>query len=117
MATIHEVVQSIGQHDGVETVLVLGRDGLPIDFVSQNGADPDGLAALVPSMIDACTRLGQAGGRGDLNVTVAEYGSGFVIVSVISAETLLAVVVQAGGNIGPLLYDLSRYRTAIAGLL
>ncbi len=117
MATIHDVVQAIGQADGVETVVVLGRDGLPIDSFSRNGLDADGVAALVPSVVDACAKLGQASTRGDFNASVTEYGNGFGIVSVINADTLFAVFVRSDANVGGPLYELRRYRTAIAGLL
>ena len=117
MATIRDVVQAIGQADGVETVVILGRDGLPIDSFSRNGLDADGVAALVPSVVDACTKLGQASTRGDFNASVTEYGNGFSIVSVINPDTLFAVFVRSDANVGGLLYELRRYRTAIAGLL
>ena len=117
MATIRDIVQALGQRDGVETAVVLGRDGLPIDSFSQNGLDADGVSALVPSLVGACDRLGQAGTRGDFSAGVIEYGNGFAIVSVINADALFAVFVRPGTNVGGILHELTRYRTAIAGLL
>ena len=46
-----------------------------------------------------------------------EYGDGFVVVSVVTDDTLIAVVVQSQTNVGGLLYELRRYRAAIAELL
>jgi predicted regulator of Ras-like GTPase activity (Roadblock/LC7/MglB family) len=117
MATIRDVVQALGQHEGVETVVVLGRDGLTIDSFSPNGLDSDGVAALVPSFVDACAKLGEVGIRGEFNAGVMEYGAGFVVVSVVTADALIAIVVRSGTNVGGLLYELRRYRTAIAELL
>ncbi len=117
MATIREIVQAFGQRDGVDTVLVLGRDGLPIDSASRNGLDIERVAALVPSLVDACTQLGQAGTRGEFRAGVVEFGNGFIIVSAVSAEALLAIVVQSHADVGGLLYELRRYRSAIAALL
>ena len=97
-------------------MVVLGRDGLPIDAVSRNGADVEGLAALVPSLFDACTKLGDAGARGAFSAGVMEYGGGFVVVSVVAPDALMAVVVQSGTNVGSLLYEFRRYRSAIAEL-
>lgn len=117
MATIRDVVHALGRFGGVETVVVLGRDGLTIDSFSRNGSDADGVAALVPSLVDACSRLGVAGTRGEFNAGVMEYGDGFVVVSVVTTDTLIAVVVQPQTNVGGLLYELRRYRAAIAELL
>ena len=117
MATSRDVVQTLGQHDGVETVVVLGRDGLTIDSFVKNGSDADNVAALVPSLIDACAKLGVAGTRGDFNAGVMEYGNGFVVVSVVTPDALIAIVVQPETNVGGLLYELRQYRAAIADLL
>ena len=46
-----------------------------------------------------------------------EFGSGLAVVSVLSADALLVVLVRPATNVGALLYDLRRHRTAIAGLL
>ena len=116
MATIRDVVQTLGQYDGVETVVVLGRDGLTIDSFAKNGSDADGVAALVPPLIDACAKLGAAGTRGDFNAGVMEYGNGFMVVSVVTPDALLAIVVQPDTNVGGLLYELRQHRAAIADL-
>ena len=117
MATIRTVVRTLGEHDGVETVVVLGHDGLTIDSFTKNGSDADGVAALVPSLIDACAKLGVAGTRGDFNAGVMEYGDGFVVVSVVTPDALIAIVVRPDTNVGGLLYELRQYRAAIADLL
>ena len=117
MATIRDLVQALGQHEGVETVVVLGRDGLMIDAFSHNGVDSDGVAALVPSFVNACAKLGEVGTRGEFNAGVMEFGDGFVLVSVATSDVLIAIVVSSGTNVGALLYELRRYRTAIAELL
>ncbi len=117
MASIRDVVQALGRHEGVETVVLLGKDGLTIDSFSRNGLDSDGVAALVPSFVKACAKLGEAGSRGEFSAGVMEYADGFVLVSVATADVLIAIVVASGTNVGGLLYELRRYRTAIAELL
>src|SRR5689334_7061783 len=58
--TIREVVQALSRRSGVDAVLVVGRDGLPIDSHVANGVDGDSVAALLPSVISGMTQLGQA---------------------------------------------------------
>lgn len=117
MPTIRDVVQALGRRDGVEAVIVLGRDGLPIDTQTSNGHDPEGVAALVPSVVAACTRLGTAADRGDFGTGVVEYAGGIVVVAAVTADALLAILVRPDTNIGPMLYELRRHRDAIAALL
>lgn len=117
MPTIRDVVQGLSQRAGVDAVIVLGRDGLTIDAHAKNGIDIDGLAALVPSVVAACGRLGAASGRGEFGTGVVEYAGGLALVALLNAENLMAVFVQPGTNVGSLLYELRRHRAAIAGLL
>src|SRR5881409_3434649 len=102
MATIREVVEALGRRAGVDAVVVVGRDGLPIDSHARNGVDPDNVAALLPSVINGMTQLGQAAGRGEFGTGVLEFGGGLAVVSVLNADALLVVLVQPSTNVGPL---------------
>ncbi len=117
MATIREVVEALSRRTGVDAVLVVGRDGLPIDSHTANGVDGENVAALLPAVINGMTQLGQAGGRGEFGTAVLEFGSGLAIVSVLNSDALLVVLVRPATNVGALLFDLRRHRAAIAGLL
>lgn len=117
MPTIRDVVRALGRRDGVEAVIVLGRDGLPIDTQTADGQDAEGVAALVPSVVASCVRLGRAAERGDFGTGVVEYAGGIVVIASVTADALLAIVVGPGTNIGPMLYELQRHRDAIAALL
>lgn len=117
MASIRDVVEALGRRDGVEAVIILGNDGLPIASHVGNGGDPEVLAALIPNVVSAGHQLGHHAGRGDMAMGVLEFASGLAVVAHISADATLLVLVRARTNIGPLLYDLTRHRAEIAGLL
>jgi len=117
MATIRDVVGALSRRTGVDAVVVLGRDGLPIDSHTPTTLDAESVAALVPGVINSMAQLGESAGRGDFGTAVLEFGAGLAIVSVLNADALLVVLVQPSTNVGALLYDLRRHRSAIAGLL
>ncbi len=117
MANLRDVVEALGRREGVEAAIILGNDGLPIASHLANGGDPDLLAALIPNVLTASTQLGHHAGRGDLAMGVLEFAAGFAILAHLSADTTLLVLVRPRTNIGPLLYDLTRHRSEIAGLL
>lgn len=117
MPTIRDVVRALGGRDGVDAVIVLGRDGLPIDSHATDGFDTDSVAALVPTVVSACNRLGSAAGRGEFGTSVVEYDAGMIMVTGLTADTLLAILVAPATNIGALLYEIHRHRSAIADLL
>lgn len=116
MATIREVVLALSRRPGVDAVLVVGRDGLPIDSHVRDGLDPENVAALLPAVINGMAQLGQVGGRGEFGTGVLEFGAGLAVVSVLHADALLVVLLQPATSVGTLLYDLRRHRSAIAGL-
>ncbi|MBI4420231.1 MAG: roadblock/LC7 domain-containing protein [Gemmatimonadetes bacterium] len=117
MPTIRDVVQALARREGVDAVIVLGRDGLTIDSSARDGLDADGVAALIPSVAAACNRLGGAAARGEFATGVVEYGRGLAVITVLTPDVLLALLVTSGVNVGALLYELQRHRSAIAGLL
>lgn len=117
MASIHDVVGALGRRDGVEAVIILGNDGLPIASHVGNGVDPEVLSALVPNVVQATEQLGQHAGRGTLAMGVLEYAAGYAVVASLSAEAKLLILVRPRTNVGPLLYDLARHRAEIGGLL
>jgi predicted regulator of Ras-like GTPase activity (Roadblock/LC7/MglB family) len=61
--------------------------------------------------------LGGAGGRGDFATGVLEFATGMAIVAVLHSDALLVILVRSDTNVGTLLFDIRRHRTAIAGLL
>ena len=117
MPTIRDVVEALGRREGVEAVIILGNDGLPIDSRTPPGTDPEVLAALIPSVLRACEQLGSSAASGDLEMGVLEYGGGAAVVASLSDEAKLLVLAKPRANIGSLLYDLKRFRAEIAGLL
>mgnify|MGYP001028901270 FL=1 len=117
MPTIRELVAAIRQRDGVEAAIVLGRDGLLIDGQAVTNLDAEGLAAHVPSIITAADEFGAASQRGPLVTAVLEHPRGLVVVSVLSPEAMLLVLVQPEANIGQLLFELRRNREQMAALV
>lgn len=117
MPTIRDVVDAFARRDGVEAVIILGSDGLPIASRTPASIDPETLAALIPSVLRACDQLASSAGGGALEMGVLEFQGRVAVVSTLTPEARLLVLVAARTNIGPLLFDLKRYRAEIAGLL
>ena len=93
MPSIRDVVAAIGQREGVEAVVLLGHDGLAIDSHILGNLDSENLAALVPAVVDSCNRLGEVANRDKFTTGVVEFGDGLAIVSQLTGDTLLTVVV------------------------
>jgi predicted regulator of Ras-like GTPase activity (Roadblock/LC7/MglB family) len=117
MASIRDLVAALRQREGVDAAIVLGRDGLLIDSQAIPGLNPEDLAARIPSIIGPADELGAAATRGEVVTVILEHQKGMAIVSVLSTEAILLVLVQPSANIGQLLYELRRNREHIAALV
>ena len=117
MPTIRDVVKALGSRDGIDAVIVMGHDGLVIDGHASEDFDSESVAALVPSIVESCNRVGDASGRGGFGMGVVEFTNGLAVVADLSAESLLTILVRSDTNIGSLLFELRRYKAAIAQLL
>ena len=117
MPTIRDLVGAIRQREGVEAAIVLGRDGLLIDSQAVHNLDAEDVAAHVPSIISAADELGSAAARGALTTAVLEYPRGIAVVSALTADAVLLVLVAPSANVGQLLVELRRNREHIAALV
>jgi predicted regulator of Ras-like GTPase activity (Roadblock/LC7/MglB family) len=117
MPTIRDLVRAIAEREGVDGVIVLGRDGLLIDARTTRDLDGEHLAAHVPSLAAAADTLGEAAGRGALVAGVVEFERGLAVVSALGADALLLVALKPGADAGALLLDLRRHRASIASIV
>lgn len=117
MPSIRDLVAVIRQREGVDAAIVLGRDGLLTDSHSSPGLDAEDIAARIPAIIGPADDFGAAMGRGELLTAVLEHRKGLAIVSVLSVEAVLLVLVSPRANIGQLLSELRRNREHIAALV
>ena len=117
MPTIRDLVSALRRRDGIDAAIILGRDGLLIDGSSTAPLDPEGVAAVVPPMALAAVDLGLVAQRGDFGLMVLEYEDGNVVVSALSPDVYLLVLLQPSANLASLLYDLRRYRTQLSALV
>jgi predicted regulator of Ras-like GTPase activity (Roadblock/LC7/MglB family) len=117
MPTIRELVNAIGQRDGVEAAIVLGHDGLLIDARVNGSLDADRLAALAPGIVAAASDFSAESARGAVVSAVLEYEHGVALISTLTADALLLVLVHPSANVGSLLYELRRHRGHIASIV
>lgn len=117
MPNIRDLVATIRHREGVDAAIVLGHDGLLIDSQIGPGLDAEDIAARVPAIIASGNEFGGASHRGALLTAVLEHPNGMAIVSVLSEDAVLLVLVSAGANVGQLLFELRRNREHIATLV
>ena len=117
MSELDQALDRIRSHDGVEHVLVLGRDGLLIQHAGLRELDADTVSAMVPGLAQAAASLGRAAGMGDASTVVVRLDDGVAVVQDLSSEVLLAVLLNPGVGFAPLLRELGEGRQSLAALV
>jgi predicted regulator of Ras-like GTPase activity (Roadblock/LC7/MglB family) len=118
MTQLDDALRGIREHEGVEHLLLVGRDGLLIREAGESSAfAAETVAAMIPGLASACSALSRATEQGPFTTAVLEFASGVVVIAPLSAEVLLAVVLRAGVGFAALLRTLRRERDHLAGLL
>lgn len=117
MPSIRDLTVAIRQRPGIETVVVLGRDGLLIDAQSNIPVNPEDLAARIPGLVASADEIGHTTGRGEMRLALVEHENGYAIISSVGDDALLCVLTDSTADLGMLLYDVRRHRQAIASIL
>jgi predicted regulator of Ras-like GTPase activity (Roadblock/LC7/MglB family) len=117
MIELSEVVRSLAARDGVEAVLLLSGDGLPIEHSARTAFDAETVAALAATIAQHAARLGHGAARGELATAVFDYAGGLLVLARAGAGDWLLALATSDANIGPLLFDLRQHRSALATLL
>ena len=117
MIELAAVVRALAAREGVEAVLLLSSDGLPIEHAARRALDPDAVAALAATLTQYAGQLGRGAERGELTTAVLEYDGGIVVLSRVGTGNWLALLARGEADLGPLLFDLRQHRSALAPLL
>lgn len=117
MPTLRELVTTIRRRDGVGAAVVLGPDGLVIAGDAEPGVDVERIAAHAPGIVGAAGRFGSAAGGGELATAILEFAGALAVVSPLSPDAMLVVLLRADADVGPVVYDLRRSRAQLAALV
>ena len=118
MTQLDEALRSVREHDGVEHVLLVGMDGLLVRHLGDGaGVDPDRVAAMVPGVVTSAGSFAHAAGGGDPSTAVLELADGVAVITPLSEELLLAVLLRPGVGFTGLLRDVRRNRGHLASLV
>ena len=103
MRNLRDLVLSLRAREGVRAAVLVGRDGLVIEGETEPSVSPDEVAAHVPSIMAAAQEIGRAGDSGVPQSAVLLHDRGVCIISQVSADVHLAVILQRDARFGDLL--------------
>jgi predicted regulator of Ras-like GTPase activity (Roadblock/LC7/MglB family) len=117
MSEINTILRRLQSHEGVEQVLLIGRDGLLVHQSGSSEIDAETVAALVPGLAAGCTAVAEAAACGRCRTTVMEWDEGVAILASVSDDLLLLVLVRPGVGFAPLLRAVREQQSELAMLV
>ena len=118
MADIKRLLSEFTQVEGINSAVVVGRDGFVIEGVS-NGTnlDVEAVGAVVSTGIGASEVMGRELGVGGMTQGMAEYKEGVIVMSYLGRDAVLAVVADLNANLGNVRYQVKKRSTDLEGAL
>ena len=103
--------------DGVTAAVVMGKDGFIIESANSGTFDLEALGAISTTGIRTTQQMGGELGKGAMLQMMVEFESGTVLFSPLSPEELVAIIGEAGVNVGRVRYELKKNRERIIAAL
>jgi predicted regulator of Ras-like GTPase activity (Roadblock/LC7/MglB family) len=116
MSELESALAELHGHQGVEHVLLLGRDGLLIQHVGDGPLDVETIAALAPGLASACASVGDAAGFRGFSTAAIEWEGGVGIVSTVADDLLLVVLLLPDIGFAPVLRAIREQRERLAAI-
>lgn len=116
MPTLTELVHELAGRTGVNTVVVVSPDGLPISHAGQVH-DAEALAALTVTLVRSARRLAEGTPVGAVARLVLEGEAGLALLGAVRNGNWIIVLTDSDADVGALLYDLRREGPALAAQL
>lgn len=117
MPELDDLLATFKQHEGVEQLVLLGRDGLVVKHLGGSYLEVEALAARIPGLASAGEAFGKAANLNGFRTAVLEFDAGVAIVVTLSPDLLLAAMIRPGVGFAPLLRELRSNRDRLIQLL
>ena len=95
--------------EGINTAVVVGRDGFVIGGVSNGGnMDMEEVGAIISTGIGTAEAMGSQLKVGALTQAMVECADGVVVMSFLGREAILACVAHSSANLGNVRYQIKK---------
>jgi predicted regulator of Ras-like GTPase activity (Roadblock/LC7/MglB family) len=109
MAGLKEQLQDLVQVEGINTAVIVGRDGFVIEGITSGSSlDIEAVGAVVSTGIGASEVMGRELGVGAMSVGMLEFKDGVIEMSFVGRDAILAVVADSSANLGNVRYQVKK---------
>jgi hypothetical protein len=109
MATLRDLLDDLVRIEGINTAVLVGRDGFVIDGVQSGGRlDVEDIGAVISTGIGSSEIMGNELAVGTLHQTMVEFEKGIVLVNLVGDNAILAVVADLKTPLGNVRYQVKK---------
>ena len=113
MTNLKQVLNDLVRADGINTAVVVGRDGFVIEGATSRGAlDTDAVGAIISTGIGSAEVMGTELRVGTMTQSMFEYHDGVIVLS-LAGEAILAVVADPRANLGMVRFQVKKHTPEI----
>ncbi len=114
MAKSTELLKELVDIDGVNTAVIVGRDGFVIDGFSNGGKmDTETVGAVISAGTGSSEVMGRELKVGVMTQGMMEFSDGMIMMSLVGSEAILAVVANPKANLGYVRFQIKKRLPAI----
>ncbi len=114
---LKQILSEFLKLDGISAVVVVGRDGFVIESAVSGKVNIEALGAMASTGVVTSQAMGHELGKGMLIQNLTELEDGSILLSPLSADELIAIVVDNNANIGKARYELKKNKERIIAAL
>lgn len=109
MATLRDLLDDLVRIEGINTAVLVGRDGFVIDGIQSGGSlDVEDIGAVISTGIGSSEIMGNELAVGTLSQTMVEFEKGIVLVNLVGDNAILAVVADLKTPLGNVRYQVKK---------
>jgi len=109
MKSLKELLNELIHIEGINTAVLVGRDGFVIEgLVSAGRLDAEAIGAVISTGIGSSEVMGRELQVGDLEQTMVEFKDGIIVVNLVGENAILAVVADLKTPLGNVRYQVKK---------
>lgn len=108
MNNLSNILNDLTHVEGINTAVVVGRDGFIIDSAGNGSIDTEAVGAVISTGIGSSEVMGRELGVGLMTQGMVEYQNGIIMTSLLGTDAVLAVVADLKANLGNVRYQVKK---------
>jgi predicted regulator of Ras-like GTPase activity (Roadblock/LC7/MglB family) len=109
MANLKDLLRELVNVEGINSAVVVGRDGFVIDGTTAGtNLDIDAVGAVISTGIGSSEVMGRELEVGQMTQGMVEYDEGLIVMALLGVEAILAVVADLNANLGNVRFQIKK---------